>query len=143
MKPKHRRLIWIVSGLICLVTAVFLMMVGLRDSLVFFFSPTELAHKNLSSSEVIRLGGLVKPGSLTRTSPTSVRFTVTDFQTELDVNYTGQLPDLFREGQGVVATGKLTDKAHFVASQLLAKHDEKYVPKEVTRALKQPRGPQP
>jgi cytochrome c-type biogenesis protein CcmE len=116
--------------------AVALMLNALRDSIVFFNSPTDVVEKHVPSGTRIRLGGLVKDGSLERGDNMSVRFEVTDGKNGIPVNYQGVLPDLFREGQGVVAEGALDASGSFRADSILAKHDEKYMPKEVADALK-------
>lgn len=138
MKAKTRRLLWIIAGLTSLTAAVFILMNTMRDSMVFYYSPSELAAKNLRADQVVRLGGLVKKNSVAHPTPTITTFVVTDYDKELEVEYQGLLPDLFREGQGVVATGSLKSPGHFVASQLLAKHDEKYMPKGIAKSLKVP-----
>lgn len=111
-----------------------------RESLVFFFTPSQLYIKieeaRFDPEREIRLGGLVKTGSIVAREDGSIRFTVTDLTREIDVEYRGLLPTLFREGQGVVASGKITNN-HMVASEILAKHDENYMPKEVADALKE------
>ncbi len=109
-----------------------------RDSVVFFFSPTELAEQSpMSPDRRLRIGGLVEEGSLKKLQDgKTVTFTVTDMQHDVQVAYTGILPDLFREGQGVVAEGHMDPKGEFVASEVLAKHDENYMPREVADALK-------
>lgn len=103
---------------------------------MFFQSPTEVTHQQLAAGSRIRIGGLVKPGSIERGDNLHIRFEVTDGKTDLPVRYQGIMPDLFREGQGVVAEGKLDANGAFVADTVLAKHDERYMPKEVVDALK-------
>ena len=117
--------------------AVGLVLVALRDSIVFFYSPSDVAGKHLNSGQRFRLGGLVEDGSLKRGEGTTVSFVVTDKRATLPVTYTGVLPDLFREGQGVVAEGKLDSAGRFLADTVLAKHDENYMPPEVAKALKE------
>jgi cytochrome c-type biogenesis protein CcmE len=119
-----------------LAVAVALMLNAFRDSIVFFNSPSDLAEKHAGPGTRIRLGGLVKDGSLVRANDLRVRFEVTDGNSELPVTYQGVLPDLFREGQGVVAEGVLDGGGTFNADTILAKHDETYMPKEVADALK-------
>ena len=136
MTRKQRRLVLIGSGMAVLAIAVALMLNALRDSIVFFNSPTDVVEKHVPSGTRIRLGGLVKDGSLLRGDNMSVRFEVTDGKNGIPVNYQGVLPDLFREGQGVVAEGALDAGGSFRADSILAKHDEKYMPKEVADALK-------
>jgi cytochrome c-type biogenesis protein CcmE len=136
MTRKQRRLVLIGSGMAVLGVAVALMLNALRDSIVFFNSPSDVVEKHVPSGTRIRLGGLVKDGSLVRGDNMSVRFEVTDGKNGIPVNYQGVLPDLFREGQGVVAEGTLDASGSFRADSILAKHDEKYMPKEVADALK-------
>ena len=136
MTRKQRRLILIGSGMAVLAIAVALMLNALRDSIVFFNSPSDVAEKHVPPGTRIRLGGLVKNGSVVRSANLSVRFEVTDGKNGIPVNYQGVLPDLFREGQGVVAEGVLDAGGIFKADAILAKHDETYMPKEVADALK-------
>jgi cytochrome c-type biogenesis protein CcmE len=126
----------ILSGLAILGLAAGLVLYALRDTIVFFYTPSEVAEKHVGPGERIRLGGLVENGSLKRGDGMTVSFVVTDKVKSLGVTYSGQLPDLFREGQGVVAEGKLDGAGTFVADTVLAKHDERYMPKEVADALK-------
>ncbi len=135
MTRKQRRLILIGSSLGVLALAVALILGALKDSIVFFNSPTDVVEKGLKPGTRIRLGGLVQPGSVMRQS-LDASFDVTDGKTSIKVSYHGILPDLFREGQGVVAEGALDPSGGFVADTVLAKHDEKYMPKEVADALK-------
>jgi cytochrome c-type biogenesis protein CcmE len=136
MTRKRRRLVLIGSGLVVLAVAVALMLNAFRDSIVFFNSPNDIAEKQIAPGTRIRLGGLVKAGSLVRGDNLKIRFEVTDGKSELPVAYQGVLPDLFREGQGVVAEGALDGAGVFDADTILAKHDETYMPKEVADALK-------
>jgi cytochrome c-type biogenesis protein CcmE len=136
MTRKQRRLALIGSGLAVLAVAAGLVLSALRDSIVFFNSPTDVVEKKVKPGDRIRLGGLVKPGSLARGDNLNVRFEVTDGNREIAVAYTGILPDLFREGQGVVTEGALDGAGLFKADTVLAKHDETYMPKEVADALK-------
>ena len=136
MTRKRRRLVLIGGGLGVLAIAVALMLNAFRDSIVFFNSPSDIAEKHIASGTRIRLGGLVKAGSLVRGDNLKVRFEVTDGDHEIPVAYQGVLPDLFREGQGVVAEGALDGSGLFNADTILAKHDETYMPKEVADALK-------
>ncbi len=136
MTRKQRRLILIGSSLGVLAVAVGLVLSALRDSIVFFNSPTDVTEKHLSAGTRIRLGGLVKPGSLQRGENLRIRFEVTDGKTDVPVRYQGIVPDLFREGQGVVAEGKLEPGGTLDADTVLAKHDERYMPREVVDALK-------
>ncbi|MET0606112.1 MAG: cytochrome c maturation protein CcmE [Beijerinckiaceae bacterium] len=136
MTRRQRRLALIGSALGVLGVAVALVLVALRDSIVFFHPPTEVAEKAIKPGTRFRLGGLVKEGSVARGAAQSVRFVVTDGRSELPVLYVGALPDLFREGQGVVAEGVLQAGGEFRADSVLAKHDEAYMPREVADALK-------
>lgn len=136
MTRKQRRLMLIGSGLAVLAVAVVLVLSALKDSIVFFNSPTDIVEKQVQPGARIRLGGLVKPGSVARGDNLSVRFEVTDGNRVIPVAYIGILPDLFREGQGVVAEGALDGSGLFRADAVLAKHDETYMPKEVADALK-------
>jgi cytochrome c-type biogenesis protein CcmE len=135
MTRKQRRLGLIGVGMAVLGVAAGRALVALRDTIVFFNSPTDVAEKHIAPGTRIRLGGLVKPGSVVHDNA-SVRFEVTDGNHAIAVAYTGGLPDLFREGQGVVAEGTLQDPGQFKADTILAKHDENYMPKEVADALR-------
>ena len=135
MTRKQRRLVLIGSGLIVLAVAAILVLTALRDSIVFFNSPTDVVEKKVTAGSRIRLGGLVQPGTLER-KDIDAAFDVTDGKNVIRVTYRGILPDLFKEGQGVVAEGTLIDVASFRADTVLAKHDENYMPKEVVDALK-------
>jgi len=119
-----------------LAVAAALVLGALRDSIVFFNSPTDVAEKSVPPGARIRIGGLVKPGSLERSDNLQVRFAVTDGKSDISVHYQGIVPDLFREGQGVVAEGKLEPGGTLAADTVLAKHDERYMPREVVDALK-------
>lgn len=136
MTRKQRRLVLIGGSLGVLAIATALMLNAFRDSIVFFNSPSDVAEKRIGPGTRIRLGGLVKSGSLMRDDNLKVRFDVTDGNHEMAVAYRGVLPDLFREGQGVVAEGALDGSGVFNADTILAKHDETYMPKEVADALK-------
>jgi cytochrome c-type biogenesis protein CcmE len=136
MKPKRRRLVFVVAGMVLLGAAAGLVLYAMNDSLVFFYSPTDLVTKEVPPGRTLRLGGLVEAGSVQRDGGTTVHFRVTDMAQAVPVVYTGILPDLFREGQGVVAQGTLGPDGVFVAAEVLAKHDETYMPKEVVDALK-------
>jgi cytochrome c-type biogenesis protein CcmE len=136
MTRERRRLLLIGGGLFVLVVAVALMLNAFRDSIVFFNSPSDVAEKRIAPGTRIRLGGLVKSGSLVRGDNLRIRFAVIDGSREIAVAYQGVLPDLFREGQGVVAEGALDGTGIFNADTILAKHDETYMPKEVADALK-------
>ena len=136
MTRKQRRLILIGGSLGVLAVAVALVLNALSGSIVFFNSPTDVVEKHIAPGARIRLGGLVAPGSVTRGDALSVRFQVTDGNHAIPVTYQGILPDLFREGQGIVAEGTLDGAGGFKADNVLAKHDETYMPKEVADALK-------
>jgi cytochrome c-type biogenesis protein CcmE len=132
---KRRRLWVVVIGLVLLAAATALILTAFRDSIVFFYTPTELAEKPVAAGRLLRIGGLVEDGSVTRAGDV-IHFRVTDMKSTLPVVYKGILPDLFREGQGVVAEGTLGTDGTFQARQVLAKHDENYMPPEVAAALK-------
>ena len=136
MTRKQRRLVLIGGGVGVLAVAIALMLNALRDSIVFFNSPSDVIEKQVRAATRIRLGGLVKNGSVVRGNNLSVRFEVTDGKNGIPVSYQGVFPDLFREGQGVVAEGALDRGGTFNADSILAKHDETYMPKEVADALK-------
>src|ERR1700730_7250864 len=136
MTRKQRRLALIGTGLSVLGVAAWLVRFALKDSIVFFNSPTDVVEKHVAPGSRIRLGGLVKPGSVVRGSDLADRFDVTDGENTIPVAYKGLLPDLFREGQGVVTEGVVEPSGAFRADSVLAKHDENYMPKEVADALK-------
>jgi len=136
MTRKQRRFAMIAGGVGVLAVAILLALFGMQDAIVFFNSPTDVAEKHLTPGTRIRLGGLVAAGSVLRGEALSVRFEVTDGNKTIPVTYQGVLPDLFREGQGVVAEGTLDGEGGFRADNVLAKHDETYMPKEVADALK-------
>jgi len=136
MTRKQRRLALIGISLAVLGLAAALVLSALKESIVFFNSPTDVVERRVAPGTRIRLGGLVKPGSLTRGDNLLIRFEVTDGNREITVAYQGGVPDLFREGQGVVAEGALDSEGTFRADTILAKHDEKYMPREVADALK-------
>jgi cytochrome c-type biogenesis protein CcmE len=135
VKPKHKRLVFVGLGLGILAVAALLVLTALEDSVVFFHSPTEVAEKRVSTDRRLRIGGLVEEGSVQRGAGPEVRFRVTDLANAVAVSYGGILPDLFREGQGVVVEGRIRDSV-LVADQVLAKHDENYMPPEVAESLK-------
>jgi cytochrome c-type biogenesis protein CcmE len=136
MTRKQRRGILIGACLVVLGVAVGLVLYAMRDSIVFFYSPSEIAEMRIAPGTRFRLGGLVEMGSVVRGEGTTIRFVVTDRAKTLPVTYTGVLPDLFREGQGVVAEGMLEPDGVFHADNVLAKHDENYMPPEVAKKLK-------
>jgi cytochrome c-type biogenesis protein CcmE len=136
MTPKRRRLSIIIIGLVMLGTAAALVLTAFEDNLVFFFSPTDLKSKTVAAEQRIRIGGLVEEGSVKKSEDgLVVNFRVTDLENALPVTFKGVLPDLFREGQGIIAEGRIV-QGTFNASEVLAKHDENYMPKEVADALK-------
>jgi cytochrome c-type biogenesis protein CcmE len=135
VKPKHRRLTFVVIGLALLGIAAALVLSALEESIVFFHSPSELVNPGALTDRRLRVGGLVEEGSVVQAGAT-VTFRITDLANTVPVAYTGILPDLFREGQGVVAEGRM-ERGVFVADQVLARHDENYMPPEVADALKQ------
>ena len=136
MKPRHQRAAVIAGGLVALCLAAFLVLNAFQSNLVFFFSPSQVAAGEAPLNRTFRVGGMVKAGSLARKDLT-VSFIVTDTAREIPVTYTGILPDLFREGKGVVAQGKLGSDGLFTAAEVLAKHDENYMPPEAQHAVDQ------
>jgi cytochrome c-type biogenesis protein CcmE len=136
MKPKRKRLYLLLCSMAVLGLAAFLVLRALGSNLVFFMSPSMVADQKPAADKAFRIGGLVQQGSVQKIDGQTTRFVVTDGKASLDVTYRGVLPDLFREGQGVVAEGALDGSGRFVASQVLAKHDENYMPPEVAEALK-------
>jgi cytochrome c-type biogenesis protein CcmE len=138
MKPRHRRFAWIGAGVLLLAVAAGLVLNAFQSNLVFFFSPTDVAENRAPQGRAFRIGGMVVEKSLTRASDgLTVRFNVTDTGKTIPVVYTGILPDLFKEGKGVVAQGKLGPDGVFHATEVLAKHDENYMPPEAASAIDQ------
>ena len=136
MKRKNKRLSFVVLTLLALAAAAGLVLAAFEDNIVFFHSPTEIVKKNIRPEQRLRVGGLVEEGTVKKTGQDAITsFRVTDLTTSLTVNFKGILPDLFREGQGVVAEGHYRNGV-FEAKEVLAKHDETYMPKEVANALK-------
>ena len=136
MKPRHKRIALIVAGLAVLGIAATLVLNAFNSNLVFFFTPTQVAAHEAPQNRNFRIGGLVEKGSVQRQADgVTVRFVVTDTAKNVTVAYTGILPDLFKEGKGVVAQGKLGADGVFTASEVLAKHDENYMPPEAADAL--------
>jgi cytochrome c-type biogenesis protein CcmE len=135
---KRRRMNFIVLGLLTLGLAAALVLTALEDKIVFFYSPTDIAiKKQVPTKQQIRIGGLVKEGTWEKpTNDLTHKFTVTDLRHDISISYKGIIPDIFREGQGVVVLGKLQTDGNFQADEVLAKHDEKYMPPEVADALK-------
>lgn len=136
MKPRHKRAAIIAGGLAAISLAAFLVLNAFESNLVFFFSPSQVTAGEAPKNRTFRVGGMVKVGSIVRKDLT-VSFIVTDTAHEMPVTYTGILPDLFREGKGVVAQGKLNNEGLFTAAEVLAKHDENYMPPEAQHAVDQ------
>ena len=137
MKPRHKKFVAIAAGVVGLGLAVGLVLTAFEKNLVFFFSPSQVAAKEAPVGRSFRIGGLVEVGSVKRESDgVTVHFVVTDTAHRLPVEFRGPLPDLFKEGKGVVAQGKLTTAGLFQATEVLAKHDENYMPPEAAEALK-------
>ncbi len=136
MKPRHKRFMWIAFGLAAIGVATALVLTAFNKNLVFFFTPSQVAANEAPVGRTFRIGGLVVPGSLKREG-VEVRFVVTDTAKSMPVVYRGQLPDLFKEGKGVVAQGQLGPDGVFTAREVLAKHDENYMPPEAAHALEQ------
>ena len=134
-KKVKSRIFFLFIAIILSALVIFFLLRSLEENVVYFFSPTEIYNKtNISFNEKIRIGGLVKENSITKEN-SSINFIITDLKKEIIVSYKGIVPNLFAEGKGVVAEGKLKDKKYFVANKILAKHDENYMPPEVSKAL--------
>ena len=134
-KKVKPRIFFLVLSLILAAIVIFMALRSLEENVVYFFSPTEIYNKtNISFNKKIRVGGLVKMNSISKNG-TSINFIITDLKKEIVVSYNGLVPNLFSEGKGVVAEGKLRDKKYFIADKILAKHDENYMPPEVSKAL--------
>ncbi len=144
MKPKHKRLLIVLASLISIFAGTFILLNNFRDNLIYFYPPADIAAMPADKlqklvKKQVRVGGMVKEGSLRKSGELDYNFTLTDFKNDLEVSYHGLLPPMFREGQGVVAQGNLVEndgKASFTAKQLITKHDEKYMPPEISRSLK-------
>jgi len=137
MKARHKKMYFIIFAVAGLSAATLFLLNAFSNNIVYFYSPTEVLAGKAPTSSTFRVGGLVKEGSVQRSDNSlDISFTVTDKANDIQVSYQGVLPDLFREGQGVIAEGKLIDKQSFKAKQILAKHDENYMPPEVAAALK-------
>jgi len=134
VKPRHKRFAWIALGVVALAIATALVMTAFNKNLVFFFTPSQVAANEAPVGRTFRIGGMVVPGSVKRDG-LEVRFIVTDTAKNMPVVYRGQLPDLFREGKGVVAQGQLGANGVFAAREVLAKHDENYMPPEAADAV--------
>lgn len=136
MRARHKKLLVIVGAVAALSIAALLVLEAFRDNIVFFHSPTDVMDGKAARDRTLRIGGLVQEGSVQKsTDGLTVAFVVTDLKNTIKVSYQGLLPDLFREGQGVIAQGRLQADNLFVAQQVLTKHDEKYMPPEVAKAL--------
>ena len=134
-KKVKSRIVFLVLLVLSASVVIFLILKSLEENVVYFFSPSEIYDKtNISLNEKIRIGGLVKEDSIVK-DQTSMKFIITDLKREIIVSYSGPVPNLFSEGKGVVAEGELRDKKYFVANEILAKHDENYMPPEVSKAL--------
>ena len=134
-KKVKSRIFFLAVSLISVAIVIFIVLRSLEENVVYFFSPSEIYNKtDISFDKKIRIGGLVKTNSINK-NETSINFIITDLKKEILVSYNGLVPNLFSEGKGVVAEGKLKDKKYFVADKILAKHDENYMPLEVNRAL--------
>ncbi len=138
MKPRHKRMLLIGGGVAALALSATLVLSAFQKNLVFFFSPSQVVSKEAPQNRTFRIGGLVEAGSVKREADgLTTRFVVTDTANRIPVSYKGALPDLFKEGKGVVSQGKLGADGVFVASEVLAKHDENYMPPEAAHALEQ------
>ena len=134
-KKVKSRILFLVFLLLLATVVIFFILKSLEENIVYFFSPSEIYDKpNISFNEKIRIGGLVKEDSIIK-DQTSIKFIITDLKKEIIVSYSGAVPNLFSEGKGVIAEGELKDKKYFVADYILAKHDENYMPPEVSKAL--------
>lgn len=136
MKPRHQRLALILGGIVILGTATAFVLNAFQDNLVFFFTPSQITKGEAPQNKAFRVGGMVKVGSIQKDG-INTSFIVTDTAKEIKVTYSGILPDLFQEGKGVVAQGKLSNPELFTASEVLAKHDENYMPPEAQHAVEQ------
>ena len=137
MKPRHKRIALIAGGLAAIAVAAALILTAFQQNLVFFFTPSQVAANEAPQGKTFRIGGMVEKGSVARQPDgLTVRFTVTDTAKSIPVTYRGALPDLFREGKGVVAQGRIGADGVFQASEVLAKHDENYMPPEAAEAVK-------
>ena len=142
MKPRTKRFALIAAGIVVLCAAAAFVLNAFQSNLVFFFTPTQVSQGEAPKGRTFRAGGMVKEGSLVRDNAAAgggntVRFVITDTVHEMPVTYVGLLPDLFKEGKGVVSQGKLGDDGMFVASEVLAKHDENYMPPQVKQAIEE------
>ncbi len=139
MTPRRKRLLAVTAIVAGVAAATTLAMLAFEDNLLYFYNPTQVHAGEAPTDRMFRIGGMVTEGSVQRTEGTlKIRFVVTDYRESVPVHYEGLLPDLFREGQGVIAHGRLTDTGEFVANEVLAKHDENYMPPEVAESLHLP-----
>ena len=136
MTPRQKRFSLIIAGIVVLALAAGFVLNAFQSNLVFFFTPTQVAQGEAPKNKIFRVGGMVKEGSVKRDQAV-IEFVVTDTARDIPVRYSGLLPDLFKEGRGVVAQGKLNEEGVFVASEVLAKHDENYMPPEAQHAMEQ------
>ena len=133
-KKVKLRILFVSLLLVSLILSIFLILKSLEENVVYFLSPTEISNLNEIRNNKIRIGGMVKDQSITINSE-NISFVITDFKNEINVSYSGTVPNLFQEGKGVVAEGFLKDKSFLIADKILAKHDENYMPPEVSKAL--------
>ena len=136
MKPRHQRALWIVAALVAIGVAALLILNALNSNIALYVTPSEVVAGKAPQGQAFRIGGMVKDGSLRRDGLT-VHFVITDLVKDIPVAYTGILPDLFKEGKGAVIQGRLDGSGQFIASEVLAKHDENYMPPEAKHALEQ------
>ena len=136
MSVRFQRLLLIIVSLIFLTTAILLILINSKKNLIFFYTPTELLDSNIKINDMVRIGGFVEKNSLKIVGSSKYNFIVTDSNVILNISYKGLLPDLFREGQGVVVEGRLVKKNHINASTVFAKHDENYIPASMKQQLK-------
>ncbi|MGQ0384402.1 MAG: cytochrome c maturation protein CcmE [Gammaproteobacteria bacterium] len=142
MTPRRKRLYAVLAILSGVAAAVVLAVLAFEDNLLYFYNPSQVMAGEAPAGRTFRIGGMVTQGSVQRSEGSlEVRFVVTDFRHSIAVRYDGLLPDLFREGQGVIAHGKLTGSGEFIADEVLAKHDENYMPPEVAESLHPPQEP--
>ncbi len=136
MQPKRQRLVFVCVSIVFLCTSALLILNAFKENIIFFYTPSQIPDNEKIHASTVRIGGLVANGSLEHLPDNGVKFTITDEVKELEVSYKGLLPSLFREGQGVVAEGRINQDGMLIASRILAKHDETYMPKEVADTLK-------
>tara|TARA_Y100000768_G_scaffold358277_1_gene313965 strand:+ start:639 stop:1076 length:438 start_codon:yes stop_codon:yes gene_type:complete len=135
MSIRYQRLLLILLSLILILTAALLILFNARDNISYFYTPSELDYSNININKKIRIGGFVEKNSFTKISASSFEFSITDDKKSVDVNYSGILPDLFREGQGAVIEGYFENKKVFIATTVFAKHDENYMPSSIKKNL--------